>query len=389
MGIIKKLFGKSTKKAPKATLTEQFIRCPQCSTLYALFSNIVLETIGDVRCGTCELTFSAPNNRSAPKNKISLPTEFEKYHARLLRIPVEIDSKKAIYDIIEEPVLAQASSVVETTLSVEEASQIPETTPQTDEYYSRGEDSLEKEQSYSEAEVTSQTEESNTFTETTSFETKESDSMATDPLQTEESYQAEDVTATALPIQIDPLTSMQILAIAPGDAIASAPIYTQKRKRKIPRSTNRYFSGSAAVLLFVALMSLVLWLNRETLAQYNVTRPWLENICQVFNCTLSTYRDPSQIVVEQHQITPDSTDPNRFELHALIENASPYEQHLANLELTIKDLQGNSVKTLIFTPKEYAPKAAKSLLEPRQTLYIRLEFIQPTGNLFSYEIKFI
>jgi predicted Zn finger-like uncharacterized protein len=329
VGIIKKLFGKSTKKDPNATLTEQFIRCPQCSTLYALFAHVVLETIGDVRCGTCENTFSALTNRSEPKNKISLPTEFEPHQARLLRIPVEIEPEKPPIETVEEPFYQEAETLFETT---EEPYQATETTFQAEE----------------------------------------------------ESYQTTEAAEIAVP-----LTSMQILAIAPGDAMATAPIYTRKRKEKVPRTTWAYLLGALGVFLMISLITLLLWLNHDTLGQYTLTRPWAENMCQLLDCTLSPYRDPNQIVVQQHQLTPDPADPSRLELHALIENTSSYAQPLANLEIEINDLQGNPVKKLTFTPEEYAPAEAKSLLEPRQTLYIRLEFIQPTVDLFSYEIKFI
>lgn len=64
-------------------LSDQYTRCPHCSTLYALFHKITLDNLATVSCGTCQNTFIAKDHLTLPKKKVVIPDQNNPYHARL------------------------------------------------------------------------------------------------------------------------------------------------------------------------------------------------------------------------------------------------------------------------------------------------------------------
>lgn len=148
---------------------------------------------------------------------------------------------------------------------------------------------------------------------------------------------------------------------------------------------------SAFSLLAAANLTIVsaMWAYQDSLYQNTFLRGWLVSACGYLDCRLPAYHDPSKMTVQQHQLTSIPNNASVLQLHALIQNNSPYAQPLSNLEMQLDDLQGNSFNKVVFTPKDYAPSNPHLVLEPGQTLHISVVVTQPTPDIFSYELQFI
>lgn len=158
---------------------------------------------------------------------------------------------------------------------------------------------------------------------------------------------------------------------------------------KTPRYWETTLLKASVVIGINLLIGSGVWIEREALIQNTYVRPSLAVACDYLHCQLPAYRDPEKIIVQQHQLTTDPSNDRHLQLHAVIENAGAYAQPLADLELIIDDLQGNSVNTVTFKPKEFAPTDPNLLLAPGQTLHISLILTEATPSIFSYELRFI
>ena len=79
---------------PAKKLSDQYTRCPHCSTLYALFQKIDVDSLVTVSCGTCQNTFAAKDHLTLPKKKVVIPDKNNPYQARLSQAALSATSTK-------------------------------------------------------------------------------------------------------------------------------------------------------------------------------------------------------------------------------------------------------------------------------------------------------
>ena len=67
-------------------LMRDYIRCPHCTTLYALYATVNGGELALVQCGTCTNTFNGIENKSRPRSKISIPKKINPFQPRLSKL---------------------------------------------------------------------------------------------------------------------------------------------------------------------------------------------------------------------------------------------------------------------------------------------------------------
>ncbi|MFI4954298.1 MAG: zinc-ribbon and DUF3426 domain-containing protein [Gammaproteobacteria bacterium] len=77
------IFGKLLSAFTQKRLAKDYIRCPHCTTLYALYTNVDWNNLAIVHCGTCANTFNGMENKSRPRSKIKIPKKINPFQPRL------------------------------------------------------------------------------------------------------------------------------------------------------------------------------------------------------------------------------------------------------------------------------------------------------------------
>ena len=363
-----RLFAKKPQSTEASSLASSkahsFVRCPHCSTLYAFYPHVVLETVGDVRCGTCTNTFDSMSNQSQPKVKVSIPAKAFPYQPRLSKVtPTYLPQEETIEESEEPEELEEFREEENFLLDNDE-----ESFSLSAEEEEENEDNAEAIFSIDEEELSLSAEEDN-------------DAEAIFSIEDEKNLYAEDFTSEFE--EQDPLDHEP--SFDPENTPEQQPPHESKPKRK----WSSLLVIISLILAFNLLLASLAWINRDVLLQNTLIRSWVSTACNYLHCQLPEYHDPSKIIVQQHQLTAEADNPARLQLHAFIQNTSPYPQPLANLQMDIDDLQGNLVNTLVFKPSDYAASDPNLILQPGQTLHITMIITQPTPDIFSYELKFI
>jgi hypothetical protein len=367
-------------RLPGKKLAKDYIRCPHCTTLYALYVNVNWENLTAVQCGTCTLPFNGIENKSKPRGKIKLPKKINPFQPRLSRLKAKAPAQAtpSVESIEFKPELKPEAAIL--------APKLTEANPA---------ESLHEERF---AELLGG-QEISPVVPGEHFE--EPSEVIFDKIEVDPGL--EDFLATLLsdqPVvaQPDPIESKApSLFTSPSQGEVDTRSVAGERDQKVPtlqKSSKKsvslgWLAASLGLLISInLLLGSLAWLNREALTQNNTLRPWLIAACNTLNCTLPAYHDPAQWVVQQHQLTHDSHNPTHFELHALIQNTGLYPQTLANLQMNVDNLQGEQVKSLTFAPLQYAESHAHKLVTPGETLHIKIRITDKMPDIFSYELKF-
>lgn len=341
------LLGKLFPSFAPMDLAKDYIRCPHCTTLYILYPHVDLSNLATVHCGSCANIFNGTENKSRPRHKVKIPKKINPFQPRLSKCATKRGSHTPHHQ--EEPVI---DDVLSKEQMLEEAipyipmlvAQIP---PSTTAIPERG-----------------IPEESSNLTLTVS-----------------------PFTATSAP-QIT-LNDVDPISVQPPHSTQSKAEVTFKPSVKTTHTRGWIWVTAGCLLIVNALALSFIWPRQDALTQNTLLRPWLVAACAYLPCSIPEYRDPSKLIIQQNQLTSDPNHPDQFQLHAIIQNIAPHAQPLANLKVDIKNLQGEKVSTLIFTPQQYIPDQSGLLLMPGETLHIIVTIEDQMPDIFSYALQFL
>ncbi|HSC82674.1 MAG TPA: DUF3426 domain-containing protein [Pseudomonas sp.] len=128
----------------------------------------------------------------------------------------------------------------------------------------------------------------------------------------------------------------------------------------------------------------------EELARQDQYRPWFEQLCPEFGCSLPSKVDIEQIkstnlVVRSH---PDYM--NALMVDAIIYNRAPFAQPFPLLELRFADINGQLLASSRFKPSQYlgGELAGQAEMPPQTPIHVSLEISDPGAKAVNYSLSF-
>lgn len=128
----------------------------------------------------------------------------------------------------------------------------------------------------------------------------------------------------------------------------------------------------------------------EELARQDQYRPWFEQLCPEFGCSLPSKVDIEQIkstnlVVRSH---PDYM--NALMVDAIIYNRAPFAQPFPLLELRFADINGQLLASTRFKPSQYlgGELAGQAEMPPQTPIHVSLEINDPGAKAVNYSLSF-
>ena len=319
-------------------------RCPHCDTTFRAAPEALKVRSGQVRCGQCQKVFNALDHlvtETPPPPNLSAPPAF------LLTpppAPPATEAATATQDalpVTDEPEANDATDAVPESAAVEVVAfdEHPLDTAAS-EPHSFSDDPVDEAAIAEASDAITEANEANEATETPAIEFQ-------DPL-------------------FDSPNSEQIAARdtreVPGyskwaEGTLSAPSIAFEE----PRRTAWISVVSVVVLTLMMLVQIAHYWRVDIANRWPSTRPWLEEACASFDCTVPYPRDASQINLEASELQIDPERGNMLVLNMTLKNRAAFAQHYPAIELTLTDARDNVVVRRILPPGEWLPDHDKTL----------------------------
>ena len=167
------------------------------------------------------------------------------------------------------------------------------------------------------------------------------------------------------------------------------PAFAQARPAWMLRTLRATAGWALAVALALLLVLQVLLADRARLAADADWRPRLERLCGLLHCTLPAWREPSALRVTSRDVRPHPSVPGALLITASFSNQARFAQAWPQLELTLTDLDGQSLGLRRFSPAEYLGSDPRSeRIAPGQSALVTLEVADPGMRALAFGIEF-
>ncbi len=141
----------------------------------------------------------------------------------------------------------------------------------------------------------------------------------------------------------------------------------------------------------VLVLEAIYFFRVEIAARLPKIKPVMLQICVQLNCAIPLPQKVDLISIESSGLETDPAQTNIITLHALLRSRAPYAMGYPSIELTLTDLQDNTLARRIFTPAEYLPPKEDSTQgfpanrESTINLHLNTTDLKPAGyRLFLF-----
>lgn len=172
-------------------------------------------------------------------------------------------------------------------------------------------------------------------------------------------------------------------------AAPAPPVFEKPRASWLRRAARALAGWAVAAVLALLLALQVLVADRARLAGDATWRPRVERVCAVLGCDLPAWREPAALRVTARDVRPHPSVPGALLITASFSNEARFAQAWPQLELTLTDLDGQSLGLRRFTPAEYLGSEPRSeRIEPGQSAIVSLEIADPGMRALAFGIEF-
>jgi len=158
-------------------------------------------------------------------------------------------------------------------------------------------------------------------------------------------------------------------------------------RRRIARNST---SVLVALLLAALLVAQLAWFERDKLLSKPQSRDFLERTCDLLNCTLPEWRDPSKFEVLHRSLVPKPGQLGVLALEGQFINRAEVPQPLPVLQLTLLDSNEKLLARRRLYPNEYlgSPTLDDQLAAPKEVFTIDIALEDPGPQATGFELTF-
>ncbi|HMB55920.1 MAG TPA: DUF3426 domain-containing protein [Arenimonas sp.] len=141
--------------------------------------------------------------------------------------------------------------------------------------------------------------------------------------------------------------------------------------------------------LLLALVLQIAVADRARLAADPEWRPRIEMLCDFLRCSLPPWHEPTAFHVTSREIRPHPSVPEVLLVSASFRNDAKFAQAWPQLQLSLSNLDGDSLGLRRFSPRDYLGSApATTLIAPGQSASITLEILDPGKRAVAFSFEF-
>jgi len=162
---------------------------------------------------------------------------------------------------------------------------------------------------------------------------------------------------------------------------------TPRRSTAQPRPAA--WQWAALVVLTLALVLQILLADRARLAADAQWRPVLESLCNLFGCSLPTWREPDAFTMLSRDVRPAPDVPGALLVQATFRNDARWKQQWPVMRLSLSDADGRVVGARAFDPSEYlGPTITQGTLAPGQSAQVMLQVRELQASVVAFSFDF-
>jgi predicted Zn finger-like uncharacterized protein len=152
---------------------------------------------------------------------------------------------------------------------------------------------------------------------------------------------------------------------------------------------------SAGMGLSLTMMSLLLagqylYFHRNEYASNPTLFTFLTTACNWLNCTLEPFRDIEQIDLINRNIYSHPNVSNALVITATLVNHAPLPQPYPLIQVSLTNLQGQTIAARRFQPNEYLnqPDIPDAMMPPGKPVHVSIEVADPGERALAFEFEF-
>ncbi len=145
----------------------------------------------------------------------------------------------------------------------------------------------------------------------------------------------------------------------------------------------------ASLLLMFTLALQVVYHSRDELAKDANLRPWLLQMCEVLDCTLSQPYDIAHIEIIGRDVRSHPSADKALIVSTTLLNTAAFVQPFPLLTMVFSDINGTKIAQRRFTPREYLSNTVDldTGMTPDMPVRIDLELVDPGKAAVNYEFR--
>jgi hypothetical protein len=119
-------------------------------------------------------------------------------------------------------------------------------------------------------------------------------------------------------------------------------------------------------------------------------RPRIEQMCALLRCSVPAWREASAFHITSREIRPHPSAAGVLLVTASFRNDAAFAQDWPRLQLSLSDLNGQSLGLRRFIPREYlGSEPATRRIGPGQSASITLEILDPGKRAVAFSFDFL
>jgi predicted Zn finger-like uncharacterized protein len=122
---------------------------------------------------------------------------------------------------------------------------------------------------------------------------------------------------------------------------------------KEKNETSPVLIGLSALFILVLIGQIVYFSRNHIAMQYSSAKPYLQQACQLFACTIELPKEIQLFSIDDSGIQEDAEYQGVIRLSSTLTNRADFNQAYPNLEVTLTDTQDQPKIRRIFKPEEY------------------------------------
>ena len=175
----------------------------------------------------------------------------------------------------------------------------------------------------------------------------------------------------------------------PAPMATPQPFFSRKPTNRLADFLRGLAGWGVAALLALALCLQILVADRDRLAADPEWRPRVEALCAALRCSLPPWHQPDAFRVTSREVRPHPSVPGVLLVSASFRNDAAFAQAWPQMELSLTDIDGQSLGLRRFAPPEYLGSAPTTQrIAPGQSANITLEILDPGKRALAFGIEF-
>jgi hypothetical protein len=171
--------------------------------------------------------------------------------------------------------------------------------------------------------------------------------------------------------------------------MADTPDFSLPARRPTPANRGHWWPWLLVLALAATLVLQIVLADRARLANDPDWRPRIVALCGRLGCQVPPWHEPQALHISSREVRPHPTVPGVLVVSATFRNDAAFAQAWPQLQLSLANVEGDSLGLRRFSPREYlGSDPASAQIGPGQSATISLAILDPGKRAVEFDFEF-